>query len=202
MTDLTAWMQQAHRVDDVRRRWQNSTRKLSRTRWMEHWSSAALGRGLGWKPGGLSVSRYGRDNWQVSASVSNWDHADAGLKLEDYAQRWAGLLLRLVEELRPTLRPELTILFASGSYSELTDDLERGALLIGWRTWYGPQQVERFGREFLLGLPDHAQELEDGTIVHRLDISAPAMVLPRSGKYARLRQYLAGHTVELAWPRL
>jgi hypothetical protein len=54
----------------------------------------------------------------------------------------------------------------------------------------------------LLGLPDGTRELEDGTIAHHLDISAHDMVLPRSGKYARLRQYLAGHSVELGWPRL
>lgn len=202
VTDLTTWMQQVHVADDVWRRWRNSSRKLSRTRWMEHWSSAALGRGLGWKPGGLSVSRYGRDNWQVAASVSTWQHADAGFHLEAYAQCWADLLLRLVEDLRATLRPELTILLASDSYSELTDDLERGALLIGWRTWYGPGQVKRFGREFLLGLPDHTYELEDGTIAHRLNTAAHDMVLPRSGKYARLRPYLAHHTADLAWPRL
>jgi hypothetical protein len=86
------------------------------------------------------VQRYGRDNWQVSASVSNWDHADVGFTLEDYAQRWADLFLRLVEQLRVTLGPDLTILLASDSYSELSDDLERGALLIGWRNlvWPGP----------------------------------------------------------------
>ena len=200
-TDLAAWVERMHHETDVWKRWKHSTRKLSRTRTTEWWGAAALRQGLDWPHVQLGITRSGRDNWSLSVWASMWPHADAGVAIEEFATSWAHLLVSIVEGLRAKLRPTLAVLYASDSYTDLIEDLERGAFVFGWRTWFGSALVDRFGRDFLIGLPDAAVLLEDGTVAHRLDVSPVDMVLPKRGKYARVRPYLQARGVEMGWPR-
>jgi hypothetical protein len=200
--DVRAWMDHVHHESDVWKRWKDTGRKLAPTNGTEHWRGAAIRPGLNWPGVQIAIGRYGRDNWHVTVWAAQRDHAKAGVPLEDYAASWAELLVRITEDLWPVVRPRLGILFSSDSYVESVEDLERGALLVGWRTWFGPDLVERFGRNFLLGLPDHAELRRDGVVAHKLAVSPAEMVLPTRGKYAGLRKYLTGQTIELGWPRL
>jgi hypothetical protein len=200
--DVRAWMDHVHHESDVWKRWKDTGRRLARANGTEHWHGAAIRPGLNWPSVMFSIGRYGRDNWHLTVWAAQRDHAKAGVPLEDYAASWAELLVRITEDLRPILNPKLSILYASDSYVESVEDEERGALLLGWRTWYAPSLVERFGCEFLLGLPDETELLDDGSIAHKLAVSPAEMVLPTRGKYARLRPYLDGRGIELGWPRL
>jgi hypothetical protein len=200
--DARAWMDHTYRETDLWKRWKDSRRKLGRATTTETWSSPAVRPGLNWPTVQLGIARYGRDNWHLTVWATQSNHGQAGVPLEEYATTWADLLQRIAEDLRPSLRPALAILYASESYTDSVEDLERGALLVGWRTWYGPRLIERFGRDFLLGLPDQTKMLNDGTIAHELDVPASQMVLPSRSKFGRLRAYVHDHSVEVAFPRL
>lgn len=200
--DLPGHLAERHEETELWRRWKATRRKLSRLRVSESWSFQTVRPGLNWGSASVSLTRHGRDNWVLFIWANTWIHADVGVTIEEYAASWADLLLEIAEDLRPRLRPRFGILYATGSYFDLLEDLEAGRLVVGWRTWYSPALAERHGRDLLLQLPDHAEALADGSIAHRLDVSPGKMVLPRAGKYGRLRSYLQARGVVTAWPRL
>jgi hypothetical protein len=74
-------------------------------------------------------------------------------------------------------------------------------LVIGWRTWFGPAYVERYGSDWLMGLPGTTHLLPGGGVAHGLGVPLADLLLDRGDPYAEVREYVAaaGHT--LAWPR-
>lgn len=86
--------------------------------------------------------------------------------LEPYAQS----LLRVALSLYPQLSPGFGWVdepWGDGRY--IKEALDVKLKLIGWANFFGPPFVEKYGREFLLGLPGwKIEELDDGGIFHQL----------------------------------
>jgi len=144
--------------------------------------------------------RRGLDNWEVSVSAAMWHHGTSGATLKVYADSWAALLLRAARALRPRLRPELAVLFASDSPPDLPAAVEKRQLVVGWRTWFAGDYAAALGREWLLGLPDAAQRLADGTVAHALSCTVLDMVSAAPGRYERVAPYVRRRGAPVAWP--
>ena len=118
-------------------------------------------------------------------------------------KRWAELLNRLGDELYEQVRPDLGVLFAtqpSDMRERVPVFLQRG-LFVGWRTWYGPAYVEAYGQDILLGLPDRAEQLDNGGVYHALDADPVDLVAGAPVVYDRLWKYLEAREIRPAWPR-
>jgi hypothetical protein len=140
--------------------------------------------------------------WDISLYVYTPGHTDQGLSLEAFCASWGPLLEQVGDALYARARPAL------GAITNTKDEIigfpglvNRRRMLVGWRTWYGPAYVETFGRDFLLGLPDRAQPLDDGGVRHALDAPALALAQHAPDLYASVWPYLDGAGVEPAWPR-
>ncbi|MCC7368088.1 MAG: hypothetical protein IT306_06690 [Chloroflexi bacterium] len=87
------------------------------------------------------------------------------------------------------MRPSIGLIYGVGDDDiDMPPPVLRRELLVGWRTWFGPEYVEKYGRDLLLGLPDRAEPLD--------------LVTGKRGVYAGVGAYLTEHDIRPAWPRL
>jgi hypothetical protein len=118
----------------------------------------------------FSVARRGPgDDWDVSASILTWSYEQTRLSFERFVSEATTLLETMGTQLRPRACPEFGILYGVTSDEiDLAHAVMRRDLVVGWRTWYGPAYVERYGHDVLLGLPDRTERLNDGGVYHAL----------------------------------
>jgi hypothetical protein len=65
---------------------------------------------------------------------------------------------------------------------------------ISWVNFFGPAYVEKYGRDFLLGLPGYKTELlPDGGVFHQL---SPTFVAPSEQEAKRLRRWVIAYCAE------
>jgi hypothetical protein len=88
------------------------------------------------------------------------------LNLESYAQNLLELALRLY----PQLSPNFGWVDEDESYGRHAEEtVAMNLKIIGWANFFGPPFVEKYGREFLMGLPGwKVEELNDGGVFHQL----------------------------------
>lgn len=97
---------------------------------------------------------------------------DQRSRVEPYARR----LHELAWALTPDLGPALTSVDERDNLLALDDVLKRKLKHINWVNIFGPPYVQKYGREFLLGLPGHhTEEWPDGSIYYQL---SPTFVVP------------------------
>ena len=111
----------------------------------------------------------------------DFEFRDQRAWVEPYARR----LHELASALTPELRPALASVDETDSLHALGDVLKRKLKYINWVNVFGPPYVQKYGREFLLGLPGHkVEELPDGSIYHQL---SPTLLTedPKSAKALR-----------------
>lgn len=95
----------------------------------------------------------------------DFEFRDQRAWVEPYTRR----LHELIWAMTPELRPALASVDETDSLHALGDVLKRKLKYINWVNIFGPPYVEKYGREFLLGLPGHwAREWADGSIYHQL----------------------------------
>ncbi|MCC7368085.1 MAG: hypothetical protein IT306_06675 [Chloroflexi bacterium] len=175
---------------------------VDRLHMVEEWSYGAV-----WlvAPGTrtiVSIFRRSETDWDVKISISTWSHEDAGVPLEAFAGASTEMLTRIGKALYTRIRPALGILYGVSGELSLPAVVLRRALVVGWRTWYGPAYVEKYGRDLLLGLPDQAELLDDGGVFQALDVDALDLATGKRGVYAGVGAYLTEHDIRPAWPRL
>lgn len=97
--------------------------------------------------------------------LADFEHRDQRALVEPFAQR----LNELASILYPELFPAFVTVDKLGSDVGLDDVPKRKLKYINWVNIFGPPYVEKYGREFLLGLPGYqSKELPDGAIHHQL----------------------------------
>ncbi len=147
------------------------------------------------------MARRGEDQWDVSFSITPVGYGKPGAQVEPWADDWGELLERLGERLYPRLRPTIALIVGMDDNTpEFLRSFVEGRLSVGWRSWYGPRYVERYGRDWLRGLPDRTSDLADGGVAHALAASA-ADVITSQDVYAPIWPYLEESGVEPFWPR-
>jgi hypothetical protein len=122
---------------------------------------------------------------------------------------WAGLILQqagtaLYERTRPAVGAIMTI--SAGRAAPWQNDLARRVvdgkeLVVGWRTWFGPERAEIHGRDVLLDLPGKAWMLDDGGIGHALGAPISSLVHRQPEIFAAVWDYLEQQDLMPAWPR-
>jgi hypothetical protein len=97
--------------------------------------------------------------------------------------------------LYPLTRPWLGCLDEAFSDSILSRDVRKLRLThIGWVNFFGPAYVEKYGRDFLLGLPGHKTELlPDGGVFHQL---SPAFVARSEQEAKALRRQVIAYCAD------
>jgi len=136
----------------------------------------------------FSVDQFDDDrNLFQSGTLLDFEFKDERHLVEPTIQR----LSVLGRTLYPLTRPWLGCLDEGSSNVMLPKDVRKLRLKhIGWVNFFGPAYVEKYGRDFLLGLPGYKTEvLPDGGVFHQL---SPAFVA-RSEQEARAlrRQVIA-----------
>lgn len=111
--------------------------------------------------------------------------------VEPFAQR----LLAIARELYPLARPTYGEVEGNWGEWDTPDVFKRRLKHISWANFFGPAYVEKYGRDFLLGLPGYKTELlPDGGVFHQL---SPTFVAPTEQEALRLRReviaYCARH---------
>jgi hypothetical protein len=151
---------------------------LTSTQTMERWSWSLVRMEQPQTRGNIFITRRGAATWDILASVLTFSHTVLGVSADEFTNEWAELLERFGDVLYLQTRPALSILTATGEneYASPSPTVEQQNLVVGWRTWYGPPYVEKFGRDWFLGLPDRAQLLADGGVAHALDAPLTAIV--------------------------
>lgn len=157
-------------------------------------------------PGAHSIvtiaRREGAGDWDVSVMMLTWSHEHAKLPLEQFVNGTSDLLERIGEALYSRVRPAFGMLYGvTSSEIDLPSAVIRRDLVVGWRTWYGPAYVEKYGREVLLGLPDRVEQLDDGGVYHALDATPLQLATGDRSLYANVWPYLDQCGLEPAWPR-
>ncbi|GEM_PF-763383 len=153
---------------------------------------------------GVHVNRRADDHWDVwlDAASSPISLENMAITLADFAQRWGSVLEEAGTLLYRKLRPAIGLICGIGDADWV--DFVRPALArrlsIGWRAWFGPAYVERYGRDWLRGLPGRTAELDDGGVAHALDASAVELITG-ANVYAGVWPYLEAAGITPYWPR-
>lgn len=95
----------------------------------------------------------------------DFEFRDQRAWVEPFARR----LLELAQSLYPELQSAITVICETGTAPSFEDVLQRKLKHINWVNIFGPPYVEKYGRDFLLGLPGYRTEAwADGSIYHQL----------------------------------
>ncbi len=125
------------------------------------------------------------------------------MSADEFTDEWAILLEELGDILYVQARPALGLLRATGDneYECSPATVKQQQLVVGWRTWYGPAHVEKWGRDWLLGLPDRTRSLIDEGVAHALVAPFTAILHGDPSAYERVWTYLDQAQAKPAWPR-
>jgi hypothetical protein len=140
----------------------------------------------------FSVDQFNDDeNLFQSGTLLDFEFKDERHLVEPTMQR----LSVLGRTLYPLTRPWLGCLDEASSDSILSRDVRKLRLKhIGWVNFFGPAYVEKYGRDFLLGLPGHKTELlPDGGIFHQL---SPTFVARSEEEARALRRQVIAYCAE------
>jgi hypothetical protein len=149
----------------------------------------------------VDVARRGKDLWDVGFGFTETGRKKVGLTFSEFARQRGDLVERLGEFLYKRLRPSFAFVIWGGDETfDLARPIVERKLSVGWRTWYGPEYVESYGREWLRGIPDRTMDLDDGGVFQAIDCSAEDLI---SGKniYAPIWPYMDKASVVPFWPR-
>jgi len=149
--------------------------------------------------GGFGFDEYleedGGGNKLEFGALLDFEFKDERPLVEPLAQR----LLAIARDLYPLARP--TYGEVEGNWDEWSPkDVARLRLKhISWVNFFSPAYVEKYGRDFLLGLPGYKTELlPDGGVFHQL---SPTFVAPTEEEARRLRReviaYCARHGLKV-----
>ena len=110
----------------------------------------------------LAITRLGLHRWQVSiqAMPPLTEYQRASASVEQFAAGWSGLFDEIGQLLYNQLAPELALVttWRDDEAPSFEGAVLERRLAVGWRTWFGPAYVTRYGREWLHGLPDHTRD--------------------------------------------
>jgi hypothetical protein len=96
----------------------------------------------------------------------DFEFRDQSSDLEPYAQELLRVALRLYPQLGPSFG---WVDESAGNNGYIKEAMAVKFQVIGWVNFFGPPFVEKYGREFLMGLPGwRIEELDDGGIFHQL----------------------------------
>ena len=140
----------------------------------------------------FSVDQFNDDeNLFQSGTLLDFEFKDERHLVEPTIQH----LSVLGRTLYPLTRPWLGCLDEASSDSILSRDVRKLRLKhIGWVNFFGPAYVEKYGRDFLLGLPGHKTELlPDGGVFHQL---SPAFVASSEQEARALRRQVIAYCAE------
>ncbi len=119
-------------------------------------------------------------------TLLDFEFIDQRPLVEPTAQR----ILELSYLLYPLTRPWLGLIDTDSPLLH-EDALKRRLKHLGWVNFFGPPYVEKYGREFLLGLPGYRTELlPDGGVFHQL---SPTFVAADEEEAQRLRQEVVAY---------
>lgn len=135
-------------------------------------------------------------NQLVIGALADFEFKDQRHYVEPFAQQLKDFGLALYPLVQPTLG------WVDESFSNETatkESLKLKLRSISWLNFFGPAYVEKYGRDFLLGLPGYKTELlPDGGVFHQL---SPTFVAPSEAEAKRLRQaviaYCAQHGLKV-----
>ncbi len=117
----------------------------------------------------------------------DFEFRDQRAWVEPYAQRLHGL----AQALYPELQPALAAVYEFDTRPILGDVLKRKLKHINWVNIFGPPYVEKYGKEFLLGLPGYkTEELPDGGVFHQL---SPTFLVEDEKMARKLRKKVRKH---------
>jgi hypothetical protein len=137
-----------------------------------------------------------RQNRLSIHSLADFEFKDQRQYVEPFAQRLKDLGLALYPLVQPTLG------WVDESFSNETDTKESLKLklrTISWVNFFGPAYIQRYGQDFLLGLPGYKTELlPDGGVFYQL---SPTFVATSEKEAKVLRRqviaYCAGHGLKV-----
>ncbi len=120
----------------------------------------------------------------------DFEFRDQRAWVEPYARRLHGL----ARALYPELQPALAAVYEFDSRPIFGDVLKRKLKCINWVNIFGPPYVEKYGREFLLGLPGYkTEDLPDGGIFYQL---SPAFLTDDPQAAEALRQEVIAYCAQ------
>ncbi|MDE3074928.1 MAG: hypothetical protein KGJ86_05820 [Chloroflexota bacterium] len=136
------------------------------------------------------------------ASPPRGSYEQAALSIDQFAVEWSGLLDKMGPLLYARLRPELAFVttWDNDAVPSFEGPVFERRLIVGWRTWFGPSYVERYGHDWLRGLPNKTADLDDGGVFHALDGSALELIQGHE-LYADVWRYLEQSDIEPFWPK-
>jgi hypothetical protein len=140
----------------------------------------------------FSVDQFNDDeNLFQIGTLLDFEFKDERHLVEPTMQR----LSVLGRTLYPLTRPWLGCLDEGDSNVMLSTDGRKLRLThIGWVNFFGPAYVEKYGRDFLLGLPGHKTELlPDGGVFHQL---SPAFVARSEQEAKALRRQVIAYCAD------
>jgi len=144
----------------------------------------------------FSVDQFDDRNLFQIGTLLDFEFKDERHLVEPTIQR----LSVLGRTLYPLTRPWLGCIDEASSYSMLSKDVPKLRLKhISWANFFGPAYVEKYGRDFLLGLPGYKTELlPDGGVFHQL---SPTFVARSEREAKALRRqviaYCADHGLKV-----
>ena len=115
--------------------------------------------------------------------------------VEPFAQR----LLAIARDLYPLAKPRYGEVEGNSEW-ESRDIIRVRLKHISWANFFGPAYVERYGRDFLLGLPGHkTEELPDGGVFHQLSRTFVAQSVEEAHRIRQeIIEYCARHGVKVS----
>ncbi len=134
--------------------------------------------------------RKGGNRFELGGYLGFFDTQDERLLVEPLAER----LLAIARELYPLARPTYGEVEGNPGEWEARDVLRLRLKHISWVNFFGPAYVEKYGRDFLLGLPGYRTELlPDSGVFHQL---SPTFVATSEEEAKRLRQEVIAYCAE------
>jgi hypothetical protein len=147
----------------------------------------------------LQVRHIHPDRWEVGMVLDPIQHRFVNRSVEGFCDEWGHVLGVIGDALYERCQPAYQYLLANGA-----PGLQRAAarqLIVGWRTWYGPEHVSEIGRDLLLGLPGRTRALPDGGVAHQLAAPLLDVVRGRWKSYEPVLAYLEANQIAAFWPK-
>lgn len=147
------------------------------------------------KEWGLALScKDGRTDVLVSGPLLDMELQDQQALIEPLAQRLRGLAWEMHTELQSSI---VSIDELGRGHGLFEGVMKRKLRYINWVNIFGPPYVEKYGREFLLGLPGYeTRELPDGSIYYQL---SPTFLTDDSKAARTLRQDVVEYCAQAGW---
>lgn len=135
-------------------------------------------------------------NRLVISALFDFEFADQ----RGYVEPYAHMLTQMARDLYAWAQPELGWIDKESRNATNERDIRKRRLkAISWVNVFGPEYVQQYGRDFLLGLPGHTTELlPDGGVFHQLSTNFTA-VSPKEASAIRRKvvEYCAARDLKV-----